>query len=698
MESEEENMGPGENPAQEQAEGEGLIRRNLPRPDKGRAELVKTWCERVRNAKVKHEKAFKRMTEDMEFVSGKQWNGSSDDKYVANITQRLIAQRVAALYAKNPKASAKRKKRLDFAVWTETMAELQNAQAMAAMAMQQGLPPDPQAVAMLQDVQQGTQRRVMMDKIARTLELMFEHVIGEQQPNFKAQMKQLIRRVCVTGVGYVKIGFERVTERRPEDVEKIRDISEQISAIDRLRQDIADNEVPQDSEKAEQLKLMLHELNEKKEIIVREGIVFDFPPSTHIIIDPKCRHLSSLLGADWIAHEFVLTPDDIKEIYKLDVGTDFSPYNDDAMKAEEHCDDKCIVWEIYSKKDQMKYVVIDGYYDFAVDPECPWPELEGFWPIFPLVFNETENEKKLFPDSDVRLIRPVQVAYNRAREGLREHRHSNRPAYAVPYGMLDEKDKDNLSERPAHAIIELRGLQPGQTVDSVIQHIKPAAIDPALYDTSMLIDDSLRILGSQEANMGGTAASGTTATEVSVAESSRMSAVGSNVDDLDEFLGALCRAAGQVMLKEFSSEYVTKVVGPGAVWPQFSGEEITEHIYLDIEAGSSGRPNRAQEIQNWERLAPVLMQTPGVPPEWFAKETLRRLDDRLEASDIIIAGIPSIVAQNASQKAMQGDIANDPNLQGAQGADNQEKTSAAPGAPGPQPTDNSTPPPMGMMG
>lgn len=684
-------MGPMESPAQEQAEGEGMIRRKVPKPDKGRADLVKEWCDKVRTAKAKHEKAFKRMTEDMEFVSGKQWQGDCDDKYVANITQRLIAQRVAALYAKNPKATAKRKKRLEFAVWNETMAELQNAQAMAAMAMQKGGMPDPQAVQMMQDVQQGSQRRIMLDKIARTMELLFEHVIAEQQPNFKAQMKQLIRRVCVTGVGYVKVGFERLTERRPEDAEKIRDISEQISAIERISQDLAENEVKQDSAEAERLKLMLEDLNKKPEILVREGIVFDFPPSTSIIIDPKCRHLSSLLGADWVAQEFILTCDDVKEIYKVDVGSDFTAYKDSEVRGEGDSD-RCVVWEIYSKKDQLKYVIIDGYHDFLQEPESPWPELEGFWPIFPLVFNETENEKQLFPESDVRLIRPVQIAYNRAREGLREHRHSNRPAYAVPYGLLDEKDKMNLSERPAHAIIELRGLQPGQTVEQVLQHIKPVAIDPALYDTSMLIDDSLRILGSQEANMGGTAASGTTATEVSVAESSRMTAVGSNIDDLDEFLGALCRAAGQVMLKEFSQEYVMKVVGPGAVWPQLSGEEITQMLYLDIEAGSSGRPNRAQEIQNWERLAPVLMQTPGVPPDWFAKETLRRLDDRLEASDIIIAGIPSIVAQNANQKAVEGDVASEPTAQGGQGADNAEQTASATGSPGGRPTDNSTPP------
>lgn len=681
---------PGEEPAQEQKEGEGRIRRNTPEPDQARLALVRDWCKKIVEAKTYHEKSFKRMKEDMEFVSGKQWNGQDfgDDKYTANITQRHIAQRVAALYAKNPRATTKRKKRLEFSVWDGSSASLMQAQSVSAMMMQQGMPADPQAMAVIQDFTQGSQKRLMLDKIAKTMEILFEHVLHEQQPNFKSQMKQLVRRVCVTGVGYVKVGFERVTERRPEDADKIRDITQQLASIERITQDLEDNIITTDSKEAEQLKLMLHELQEKQEVLVREGVVFDFPPSTSIIIDPKCRHLSSFLGADWVCQEFVMAPEDVKEVYKVDIGSTYASYTDNRNVGHNtEKNDKCTVWEIYSKKDGMKYVVVDGYHDFLQDPEAPWPELDGFWPIFPLVFNEVENEKAVFPQSDVRLLRPVQIEYNRAREGLREHRHANRPAYAVPFGMLDTTDKMNLSDRPAHSILELRGLQPGQSVDAVLQHIKPVAIDPGLYDTSMLIDDTLRIIGSQEANLGGTAASGTTATEVSVAESSRASAVGSNVDDLDEFLGLICRAAGQVMLREFSQDYVIKVVGPGSVWPQFSREEIAEELYLDIEAGSSGRPNKASEIQNWERLAPILMQVPGISPEFLARETLRRLDDRIEAEDVIIATVPSIIAMNANAKAQAGDAAAGvPQTPGGP-----QQAPQAPGSPGGRPTDMQTP-------
>ena len=50
------------------------------------------------------------MREDQEFTFGKQWSKDSKDRrYVANLTLRLVAQKTAFLYAKNPKAVAKKR-------------------------------------------------------------------------------------------------------------------------------------------------------------------------------------------------------------------------------------------------------------------------------------------------------------------------------------------------------------------------------------------------------------------------------------------------------------------------------------------------------------------------------------------------------------------------------------------------------------
>src|SRR6516225_368098 len=82
--------------------------------------FVKSWCERIRKARAKWEPDFKRMRDDMDFVAGYQWNSQrqlAEDRYIANFTIRSINQKVATLYARNPKVVAQRRQRLDFQLW-----------------------------------------------------------------------------------------------------------------------------------------------------------------------------------------------------------------------------------------------------------------------------------------------------------------------------------------------------------------------------------------------------------------------------------------------------------------------------------------------------------------------------------------------------------------------------------------------------
>lgn len=655
--------------------------RDAEKPYASRAALVKALTDKVTRAKKHWKKSFDRMKEDVDFYMGKQWSSSeTDDRYVANIVQSHVRQRVSALYAKNPKFVAKRRETMDFTLWEGDIAAFQNAQTAMAQAAMSGQQVDPVMIQTLQDAQQGFERRRILDRVAKTMEIVAHHQIQEQQPIFKGQMKQLVRRVCVTGVGYVKLGYNRVMEKRPEDVEKITDITEQMSTLQRLMADKQDQIFNEEHAKMEQLKLMLQDLQMRQDVIVREGVAFDFPLSTSIIVDPKCRQLSGFVGADWVAQEFVLDVEEIKEIYKVDLGKSYTAYED--MNAKDDDCKKATVWEIYSKKDGMVYVIADGYHDFLKEPANPDLDLERFWPFFTLIFNEVESERDIYPLSDVRLLMPVQKEYNRARQGLREQRFANRPVYVTYEGALSEKDQINLQSHPANAVVKLQNLSPGQAINQIIQPVQHSPIDASLYDTTMLLDDMMRVVGSQEANLGGTSSS--TATEVSVAEGSRMSSLSSNVDDIEDFLGEIARTTGQVLLEQMDQATVQKIAGPGAVWPQLTANEISQELLLEVEAGSNGRPNKAMQIQNFERLAPILLQIPGMNPEWLAKQAINRLDDGLDITDAIRAAMPSIVAQNAQKQLATGDPSTDPASQGGAGAANVGPAPGAPGADGPQ--------------
>jgi hypothetical protein len=715
-----------------------MIERERPDPPQQRKALVKAWGAEVKHAKKHWKAAFDRMKEDQDFCLGKQWSKSPKEKrYVANITLREVTQRVSFLYARNPKAVARRREMILNTVWDGTEQTLQAIQESGQMLLQSGQlagqsigpppppgappgagavagppplpgappgppgsatpppgappglgappgmppglgvgppgmpPPNPmmqpmlqQGMAIIQDASQVKQQTDLLDKIAKTLELLYAYNVSQQLHPFKQLMKMTVRRALTVGVAYVKLGFERVMQKRPDVIAKLSDINERLGTLERLAADIADQESDPDSAEAEQLRLMIQDLQNEQEFIAHEGLTFDYPSSFSIIPDTKCIHLRGFLGSDWVAQEYILSPNEVKEIYGIDVGKSYTSYSrpDGGMSADARAmglmqlgpndkekgtgDDKqcCCVWEIYNRKDGLVYLVCDGYPDFLREPAAPDTPLERFWPWFTLTFNEVDHEDDIFPPSDVRLMKDMQIDYNTARQGMREHRKAARPKTVVSAGALDDEDREKLESHPSNAILELNGLQPGQKVADLLQAFTGPEINPALYDVAPYFEDTLRVVGFQEANLGGTA--GGTATESQIGEASRTTTNDSNVDDLDDLLTHLAKYGGQLLFSNVSEATVKRIVGPGAVWPDLTRQQIAEEVWLEIEAGSSGNPNQAQEIANAQKIYPLVMQIPGIDPEFLARDLLGRLDDKLDLTKAFKSPLPSIVAMN----------------------------------------------------
>ena len=137
-----------------------MKKKKSPEPTERRKALVSDWVSRIKSAKGFHEKAFKQMKKDMDAaINGfddTEWN---DKNYVANILQRHVQQRTASLYAKNPKATAKRRERMDYAIWDRNEKTLAAAYEAQSMAEQNGLMPPAEASALIQDYTSGQTHR-----------------------------------------------------------------------------------------------------------------------------------------------------------------------------------------------------------------------------------------------------------------------------------------------------------------------------------------------------------------------------------------------------------------------------------------------------------------------------------------------------------------------------------------------------------
>lgn len=699
-------------PPEAPVEEKSAVQRGEPVVDEQRKALVLEWLDKVEISEKHWEKDFKRMREDMQFArvgSTKEWKDG--DNYVVPIIPRHINQTVAGLYAKNPRVVVELKERLEYTLWDGEAETLQTAmQGIAASMVPPAVDPmtgmimppppvDPQALAIIKEVSEVQQKKRMLKKVAKSQEIVLQYYMGEQTPPFKKQLKQFVRRTKTCGVGYIWLGFQRLLERNPEIESQIADVSEQIARIENLTADLQDGLIEDGSARLEELKTMLADLQAQVEVITREGPVFDFPRSTDIIIDKKCKQLSTLIGAEWVARRFHMLPEEIQEAYNVDIREHYTAYRKVGMGDKQYWvvsadkEDKkegaACVYEVWSKKTGQKLTIVKGYPDFLKGPAAPEVRLERFWPVFVLTFNDVEHEEELYPLSDAHMLRHPQMEYNRSREMRRQHRRANAPTYVSVKGRLSKEDKDKLSSRNPFDIVELNALGQGEDVNSLLQVLKPAPLDPALYETNSEMEDLLRTVGAQEANIGGV--SGATATESSIAEDSRISSVDSNIDDLDECLSELVRATGEMCLLELDIQTVKKIAGPGAEWPQLSRAEIIEEIFADIKAGSSGRPNRAADLANLERGMPFLLQMGGIKMSPIAERYAALLDINME--DMVAEGLPSQIAMNAMASKLQqggglgGDVpagaagaagaAGDPASQGAAGGDN---APAPPGA------------------
>jgi hypothetical protein len=652
-----------------------------------RKALVKELCEMVRADKDHWEYAFTRMKEWRRFARGLQWPGSdkkemsdADREYVANVTMRHLKQRTSSIYAKNPNYHWRRTKRLTSKIWDGTASQLK----LAMMMVQQGGDTTGMYASIVQDAIMTRGEAQAIERVGETLTCAYSYFIGEQNPPMKKMAKKQVMASLTCGVAYFKQTFQRIMDHPPETISAIADHTAQLAIMTRLAEELSEGELAEYEPDIERLRLLLNELQSNEKIVLREGLSINYPDSTNIIPDKNLTYLPGFVGCDHVTEQYCLTKDQVHETYGVDVSEGAVVYQDNeqspakmTVTSKGKSRETVRVWEIWDRAENLVYVVCDGYEDFLREPTSPITYTERFFPWFVYAPNALDDDEDPFPPSDVELMMCQQQEINRAGEGLRQHRWASRPSW-VAGGNIPEDDANAIQSRAAHSITILKSLAPEEDINKKLQAFPTAGIDPALYNTQPAFADILRSVGTQEANLGGT--SGATATETGIAESSRQSTLSSAIDEFDDLLTEMARAGGQILLQEMTEEKIKEIVGPGAVWPQQSREQIAKELALEAVAGSSGRPNQAQQVAVMERLYPLLFQLPGIKAEKLIQHGLRILDDTVIYEDWIDMDLLPITAVNGQMQAGANRGAmNDPASQGGNGANN------APQPPGPGP-------------
>ena len=124
---------------------------------------------------------------------------------------------------------------------------------------------------------------------------------------------------------------------------------------------------------------------------------------------------------------------------------------------------------------------------------------------------------------------------------------------------------------------------------------------------------------------------------------------GARLDELEDALTDMSEYAGQLALQFLSIEDARKYAGPNAEWQQLSTEDAFTTFYIDIKAGSTGKPQEQPDREQWGTLMPLIREVIDrigaarmQGQEWAAKpwiallkETFNRLDDHADIEEFL---------------------------------------------------------------
>ncbi|MDE2097283.1 MAG: hypothetical protein KGL39_08580 [Patescibacteria group bacterium] len=480
-------------------------------------------------------------------------------------------------------------------------------------------------------------------------------------------MKQMVRRTIVTGVGFVRLDyiddFQNIISATTVDDS----FSMRAKTAQGIMAGLVNDQIQSDDPRIQQLQLLLNSLKQSVQDgdmqNVEEHLEFSFPDATAIIVDPKCTSLKGFTGAKWVAQEHVMSLEDANAFFeltgddKVTPGGDFVEYSSDGIakptvtvgpqqqdvqKTPLGC-----FWQVFDLTTKSSFWICDGWRWYVQNPQPVEPITSRFWPIFALTFNdvvvEPGQKAHIYPPSDVDILKPNQQERNRTRDELKKHRTVNRPFFGALRGTLEPDDIDKMANHETGELVQFNRLPQlsangGENIENALFQWTGTPIDRNVYDTSPLEQDASLCVGTNQIQQG-LPIRHVAATPAVIQEQARMSGNSSNVDDLDDLLSELANSGGEMILRRFKPETIQRVVGPGAAFPTENKEDFINGVFLTIQAASSGRPNRAVDVQNAQQLGPLMLQAGANPIaliEYFAKV----LDTNINPADFFPVAPP----------------------------------------------------------
>ena len=487
----------------------------------------------------------------------------------------------------------------------------------------------------------------------KTLEIVLRRAVI-MDGKLKKRMKSTVRSVLTNGAGWLKVAYQREYRKDPIIQGRIADTQDNIARIEMLMRKVKDNGEnagEHDAHRGE-LQQQLAALEQQVEVTAAEGIVLDRTLSEDIfVLDESIKDFDNYPQARAIAHRIWFRDDLYSETFGADPPKDATTYkqpkDDDGSPGSDKHENWYAVFEIWDRISQTVYTKCDGSVTWCRPPYQPQTG-ERWYPFFGLAYNLVDGQFEPLPD--VLLLKELQDEYNTTRTNFAEHRKENLPGMAFRKGGgLVEGDIERIANRKINEIIGVEG-DPNRPISDDLMEIRGSQIDPQVYDVSAIRNDMDLMAGLTDASRSNLTIAKTLG-EAEIMKESMMSRTAERQDMNEDFMQEICQFSAEILIQELTEPQVMRIAGPGAIWPEMSKEDIFDMVRIDIRAGSTGKPNKEKERQQWIEFMPTFQDMAMKVIEMrqagnadmanamteMMKETLRRFDERLDIESFIPA-------------------------------------------------------------
>lgn len=622
-----------------------------------------------------------------------------------NLIGSYIDILVSYLYAKDPDVSVSKSEQVDAPpvdkealIDAEMQAQLQSP--LAAQATAEGIPPEAQqAIArqlatqkveadLAKKAKDDLRRAEEKDAFSQTMKLVISRLWKDGK--LKKAVRKQVRSGQSVGPGWFKAIFITDTQN-PQTQAALNDSRDNTARIVALQQQIADNTVEDMAVAKAELAQLQQGLQAKVEVISRKGLAIDFCRAEDIQVSLDVADLDDYLDANWIANSIYKPKDELKTLFpdrtdeQIKSATtyyqrkpkDYQYRDDDDVQYAKYQDADQFttgtqgggvgsgdegtsvefgkIIEIWDRRDNLIKTMIDGVKCWAKECYAPPQASTRFYPFFYLEFFPVDGARH--PQSESWRLHKLQNEYDKGRSTVRLVRDRAVPNMLFNSEQVDPANAKKIEKGIEQEWIGLKLTNPNIRFGDVFTPKPSAVVDMALFDMTPVLRDMEKISHVQEAQQS-SATANKTATQAEIEQSGFQAGTGAMRDIVEDVLQDFSIYTAEISLQALTIQDVQKIAGPHAFWPaDMDINDLLMWLGIDIQAGSTGKPNTAQERQAWATAMPLIADMQMKIQQAYAmgntslaeaiiallRETMSRLGDHMEIDRFIPSAPPAPV-------------------------------------------------------